>query len=94
MRRACARDANEGPIVDALRAVGASVVRLPPPSPDLLVGFRGLNLLLEVKTLRGTKRKDQEHQKRWREEWRGSVYVVTGPEEALAILGVGARRTG
>jgi len=38
---AAKRDANEGLIVDALRGVGAVVVRLSSPGlPDLLVGYR------------------------------------------------------
>ena len=38
-RYATKRDLNERPIVDALRAVGATVVQLDKPV-DLLVGFR------------------------------------------------------
>ena len=45
-----ARDQNEGPIVAALRSVGATVSRLNDPgAPDLLVGFRAGTYLLEVK---------------------------------------------
>lgn len=44
------RDANEKPIVLALRAVGAHVTQLDGKGvPDLLVGFRGATHLLEVK---------------------------------------------
>ena len=52
MRRAAKIDANQTEIVKALRQVGASVQSLASTGkgcPDLLVGFRGVNWLLEVK---------------------------------------------
>lgn len=85
------RDANEPAIVDALRAVGATVERLPAPLPDLAVGYCGGNWLMEVKTERGLKRKDQPEQERWREQWGGQVHIVTEPREALKLIGVRAR---
>lgn len=49
-RNARRRDDNEPPIVAALQAVGAGVQRLDGRGlPDLLVGYRGRLLLLEVK---------------------------------------------
>jgi hypothetical protein len=47
--RAARRDANEFEIVLALESAGAAVQRLDPPLPDLLVSFRGVLHLLEVK---------------------------------------------
>lgn len=48
-RRACRRDGNELGIVRSLRAVpGVSVYIMDRPA-DLLVGYRGVNILLEVK---------------------------------------------
>jgi hypothetical protein len=48
------RDANESPIVQALRRVGASVIPLSGEgAPDLLVLFRARIFLLEIKTARG-----------------------------------------
>ena len=52
MRRAAKVDANQTEIVKALRQVGASVQSLAATGkgcPDLLVGIRGLNFLIEVK---------------------------------------------
>jgi hypothetical protein len=46
-RRAKRRDENEGPIIAAMLAAGATVLQL--DEIDLLVGFRGLNILIEVK---------------------------------------------
>jgi hypothetical protein len=48
------RDVNEGDIVAALKAFGATVFQLNGSAvPDLLVGFRGRWLPLEVKTKTG-----------------------------------------
>lgn len=84
MRRAAKRDANERDIVEALRAAGASVEIVSGRGlPDLLVGFRGQNLLMEIKGARGSLTKDQEL---WHEDWRGQVCVVRSVEEALDVL--------
>ena len=48
MRRAAKIDENQPEIVDALRAMGCSVTILSAVGngcPDILVGFRGINLL-------------------------------------------------
>lgn len=48
------RDANEAAIVQALRQVGASVIRISEKgAPDLLVFYRGGLFLIEVKTKSG-----------------------------------------
>ena len=47
--RAARRDANEAEIVALLVAWGAAVQQLDPPLPDLLVSYRGILYLLEVK---------------------------------------------
>lgn len=90
------RDANEGPIVKALRALGVSVIQL--DDTDLLCGWRGQNYLLEVKnpeSARGRadlrrpwKGSTGEKQKKWRESWRGQQAVVTSLDEALEALGL------
>jgi hypothetical protein len=55
-RRAARRDNAESPIVEALRSVGASVTFVSVPGvPDLLVGYQGRTLLLEVKEPLGPK---------------------------------------
>lgn len=47
--RAARRDANEGPIIEALEAAGCAVQQLDPPAPDLLVSRAGVLYLIEVK---------------------------------------------
>lgn len=94
MRRAAKIDANQPEIVDALRRVGATVQSLAQVGdgvPDLLVGFRGLTHLLEVKDGRKppSARKLTKDQQDWHRYWRGSdVYIVTCVEEALKAIGV------
>ena len=92
MRRAARVDANQTEIVKALRQVGASVQSLAATGkgvPDLLVGFRGKNLLLEVKDGGKVKsaRKLTSDQVEWHQGWRGHVAVVESVEQAIKILG-------
>ena len=91
MRRAARVDDNQNQIVDALRAVGATVrvVTQGNGIPDLLVGFRGYTILMEVKD--GEKppsaRKLTPAEQKFFEEWRGGMLViVNNVDEALEIL--------
>ena len=94
MRRAAKIDANQEQVVQALRAIGATVQSLAGVGkgvPDLLVGYQGKTLLLEVKD--GNKppseRKLTEDQIKWHGAWRGGpLAVVDGPEAALRMLGM------
>lgn len=93
MRRAAKVDTNQSEIVGALRAVGASVMPLHAVGqgcPDLAVGFRGQNLLIEVKdgSLPPSARKLTPAQEAWHGAWRGQAVVVSTVEEAWAALGV------
>lgn len=91
------RDAAEPKIIVAMRRAGASVQQLSGKHlPDLLVGWRGLTLLMEVKTpkppLKRKPRKaptngQNDGQREWSALWHGGpVHVVTTPQEALAVL--------
>jgi Holliday junction resolvase len=91
MRQAAKTDANQTQIVNALRKAGASVQSLAAVGkgcPDLLVGYNGINYLMEVKD--GNKMPsaqkltiDQEH---WHSVWTGVVHIVKTENEALKIL--------
>ncbi len=93
MRRAARTDDNQAGIVSALRKCGATVQSLAAVGagvPDLLVGFRGWTLLLEVKD--GSKppsaRKLTPDQERWHGGWRGApVRVVDSVDAALEAVG-------
>lgn len=88
MRRASRVDANHAAIVQALRDVGADVLdlsRVGGGCPDLLVGFRGTNHLIEVKTKRGVLNLLQ---LAFHMEWRGGApTVVRTVDEALRAVG-------
>ena len=78
------RDAVEGGIISALRKAGASVEQLAERNaPDLLIGYKGRNILMEVKSQRGRLSKGQAQ---WHTNWLGQVAVVRSAEEALGIL--------
>ena len=92
--RAAKIDANHEQVVSALRAAGASVQSLAGVGkgvPDLLVGYQGQTLLMEIKD--GFKppsaRLLTEDQLRWHQNWRGgALAVVDGPDAALRMIGV------
>lgn len=75
--------------MEALRAAGAYVAFIDEPC-DLIVGYKGNTLLLEVKD--GNKppsaRALTPNEKKFHESWTGGpLYIVTGVNEALATLG-------
>lgn len=78
-------DPNQAEIVRALRDVGATVDVIGEPV-DLLVGWNGRNLLLEVK--RDAKAQLQPSQEAFFREWRGVVVRVNSVSEALAAIGI------
>ena len=81
-------DTNQEPIVAILRQVGASVEslhRVGRGVPDLLIGFRGQNYLLEVKTEDGELNRDQQT---WHQAWNGQAVTVRTADEALRAIGV------
>jgi hypothetical protein len=85
--RAAKRDANERPIVAAMRRVGASVRRLSAPGlPDLLVCYRGRVVLVEVKRIGGKPTPAQ--RQLVAEGW--PVHRVETTIDALMVLGVTA----
>ena len=90
------RDVNEPEIISALEAVGATVEPLPTGKgvPDLLVGYRGKNILMEVKkeVVRGkvyaSDVKLNAKQVIWHDCWRGQKCIVRTPQEALDVIGL------
>ena len=91
MRRAARVDANQEKIVKALRACGATVrvVTQGDGIPDLLVGYRGYTILMEVKD--GDKppsaRKLTEDEEKFFKEWTGGmIAIVNSVDEALELL--------
>ena len=95
MRRAARTDANQTQIVEALRAIGATVrvISQGDGIPDLLVGFKGKTALLEVKDgdKPPSKRVLTPAEQKFFDEWRGgTLAIVNSVDEAIAVvLGMG-----
>lgn len=92
MRQVARIDANQPEIVKALRQIGATVEllhRVGKGCPDLLVGYRGKNWLLEIKD--GNKPPSERtltpDQVTWHQTWQGTVQVVKSVDEALGTVG-------
>lgn len=91
MRRAGRIDANQNAVVDYLRALGMSVCILSPMGkgiPDLLVGWRGLNVLLELKD--GAKPPSAQEltadERNWHAKWAGQLATVNSAEAAARVV--------
>lgn len=88
MRRKAKIDANHTEIVRALRKVGCSVLSLATlgrGAPDLLIGYKRRNVLVEIKRPRGKLNSQQEG---FKDSWKGELCVVRSVDEALLILGI------
>jgi len=91
MRTAAKVDANQEEIVTALRHIGATVQPLHMVGkgcPDLLVGYRGANYLLEVKdgTKPPSKRRLTPDEQRWHDAWQGDVLIVASGQHAVDVV--------
>ena len=87
MRWNAQTDANQPEIVEVLRRVGAKVKplhRVGGGCPDILVGFRGVLYLMEIKTDKG---KLNELEQKFYDTWDGYVWIVRTPEQALKLIG-------
>jgi Holliday junction resolvase len=88
MRRAARTDRNQREIVRAFRQIGATVQILSAVGhgcPDVLCGFRGQNILVEIKD--GSKppsaRNLTADQVLWHAKWAGQVCVAESVEDAV-----------
>jgi hypothetical protein len=91
MRQAAKVDANQAATVKMLRQIGASVQVLSAVGkgcPDLLVGWRGHNTLLEIKDgdKVPSKRVLTADEKGWHGSWNGQVAIAETPEDAVKIV--------
>ena len=80
-------DGNQNEIVSGLRQIGATVQSLASIGhgcPDILVGWRGRNILYEIKMPK-CKLTHDEHI--WNRNWTGEVHVVESLQEAINYLG-------
>lgn len=94
MRKRGRKDSNQTPIVEALRLAGATVAitsGLGSGFPDLVVGFRAANFLLEIKDGDApmSQRRLTPDEQKWHDEWRGKVWTVMSVKDALHVITTG-----
>ncbi len=90
MRRIAKVDDNQQEIVLELRKHGICVQhlhQLGKGTPDLLLGYRGKNFLVELKDGRKapSKRRLTPDELHWHESWRGQVAVAESVEDILKL---------
>lgn len=81
------RDANHGPLAKLAARIGAShldLSQLGDDAPDAVIGFRGVNYLIEFKA--GRKAKLKPGQENFQRTWRGQVHTIRTPDELLGLL--------
>ena len=88
MRRAAKVDRNQTEIVKAFRDAGATVLFLHAigsGAPDICVGWRGQNFLIEIKDgkLYPSKRRLTVQEQAFHDTWAGQVCVATSIEDAV-----------
>jgi hypothetical protein len=93
MIRRSRTDDNQKQIVNVLRQVGATVQDTSGVGdgfPDLIVGYRGCNYLMEIKDgdKPPSKQRHTPAQEKWHDTWRGQATTVTNEIEALCAIGV------
>ena len=91
MRYAAKTDANQADIVRAFRSIGATVQILSMVGhgcPDTLVGFRGRNILVEIKnsSLVLSKQQLTKDQIAWHAGWNGQVIVANSIQSAVVAV--------
>jgi hypothetical protein len=84
-------DANQTAIVSAFRKCGASVAitsALGKGFPDLVVGYRRRNFLVEIKD--GSKppsaQKLTPDETKWHDAWRGQITIIRSVDDVLTLL--------
>jgi hypothetical protein len=80
------RDANHGPLAKLAARIGAShldLSQLGDNAPDALIGFLGVNYLIEFKR---PGKKLKPGQETFRRTWRGQVHTIRTPDELLGLL--------
>lgn len=91
MRRAAKVDRNQKEIVTQLRRFGASVYpthMVGRGFPDIVVGYRGINYLFEIKDnlQPPSKQRLTPDELAFFEMWKGSIYKVTTIDECIKLM--------
>ena len=92
MRRNAKVDSNQVEIVAALRRVGASVAHthmVGDGFPDIIVGYRGHNYMVEIKdgSKKPSAQKLTDDEKDFHKDWLGTIHIVNGVDSALEMIG-------
>ena len=87
MRRAARTDNNQHELVEALKKIGARCYYIKEPV-DLIVGFRGRTLLLEVK---GEGKRLTQAQDEFIKTWPGEIHVCHDITEAISAVVHGSK---
>jgi hypothetical protein len=91
-------DNNHSEIISALRAYGISASSMAAVGnglPDVVAGFRGVNVLLEIKSGEfPSQRALTVAEKEWHETWGGQVAVVESPEDAVVAVVMACKKFG
>lgn len=82
-------DANTSDIVELLRKHKDIRVRFLGKPVDLMIGYRGLNFLIEIKNPDGRDERGEayERQLRFIADWTGSAVICKTYEEVLSAIG-------
>ena len=91
MRRAARIDANHKEIVEAFRALGATVENTQAMHggfPDIVVGYAGINVLVEIKDgeKSASKQKLTPDQVIWHGNWRGYAVIVNCVDDVQHLI--------
>ena len=91
MRRAGRTDGNQQQLVKELRDIGCSVAvtsMLGKGFPDIVVGYRGKNYLIEIKDpdKPPSQRKLTPDEVKFQESWRGQYAVIHNLDEFMGLL--------
>jgi len=85
-------DANHKQIIDQIRQISFASVfsthELGKGFPDIVVGFRGINYLFEIKDGKksASQKKLTEAEIKFRNNWMGQVHIIEKIEDVLEIL--------
>ena len=91
MRKYARKDSNHKEIIQAFRDLGASVfdtASLGSGFPDIVIGMKGSNVLVEIKdgSLPPSKRKLTPDEIKFHELWRGKVVIINNVDEVIELI--------
>lgn len=91
MRKRAKIDSNQPEIVEAARKLGATVAllhQLGGGVPDILIGYRGINYLCELKngSLSPSRRVLTPDEDKFHTSWKGQICVIESIDDLIKLL--------